>query len=1169
MAAPLLVSFMATAAASQFIVTGLEAEHLSLLAPHPLSAQPLPGHFSAPVLDTDTDDNILFAWRLGPKSGGIVVRNVTISAAVLTLTTPGRSAISCRPSSPPSLSVLCGAGHWSPEPAAVYTAALSVTLRDHSGKSWMASETGVFIRGRRPEEWGGAEWVGVVDPNSTTAQFRAEQDLRALGFAAAADVAQATLFVAGLGGHRASVNGRPIDPAGSRGTVTEWTNRTFYFADDITPDMRTAAANADSRVAVAIHLFKHWYGLANAWYPKPYGPRSLKAVLLLRHANGTVAYVLPTCSASSVATCAWRTGGGATLHEDLHTGQTVDARLAVPGWDTINPDDAITKWTTPSTVDGPPGRLTPHPMQRTRVLEVIRPVQVEAVRADNRTAANSYRFTLPHEVAGFCTLLLPTGAMAGTRVALRHGEAVNQGTGHLIDVTCGGMFGGAPGCAKVAFTARGNASGMDAHDMAWRHLAGGAPDQEAFTPAFQYSAFKFIQAAYSGAAVRPPSNDSLTCYRIGTAFDWTGDIVVAGAESVPHVSPTPAERFNVVAAAARSSAISNYVYDLPTDCPHREKRGWTGDSLAAHRTLAAFFDVRAAWTKWVGDILCTQSLLEPTGTVPTMVPCIFDKGVPANPDRYFCRGDPRLVHPESAPDIGDVAWGSVLPLLAKYAVDITGDARLAARSAQGAAAYVQLLHSYANDPESGLPGLLNATSISDSTGWPKSNLGDWLPAKGGGARSVSTLLNSHHLILGADAAAALQRQAAAAGRRTFSQVPAAELERWAATARRSFAQAFLQNVSVPGPEALSKPQSGLAFRDPYPPTANRNVPPALQTETAAGIAAMDRASADILRPKDRVALGAMLAELVLNTNASDPQRATVTGGIIDLAHLVPVLIAHGRPDVAFELLAADGAPSYYNMARYGGTLWENWHNADGCDTPAGCTQGPKVETTYGGVGSLNHIMFGGSVSAAVFGIGGVGPGAINRGAINRGAIIGTAVGPVTWLPDAPFGATVWRSSAGPTAAAWAAAAAGESQERWRLWVNASIPVGGGGAAIRVMLPQGATAKEVCAWECGSHSDFPAPKRPFTDEWIAFDAGGGHRELRAIVPDASAISAPVSPEVLGGCAMVWHAGPVPAHGWAGMSQVEWVAAEPGQSLFSALEIAATSGDYAVYAEECTK
>ncbi len=1150
MAVPLLATFMASTTAARFVVTGFEAEHLSLLTPQ-LSSTLLPGHFSPPVLDTDEDDNILFAWRLGPEPGGIVERNVTVALAALTLTTPGRPAIACLQPRPPSLSVLCGAGYWSSDPGVAYTAALNVTLRYSSGRSSMVSATGVFIRGLRADEWGDAEWVGLINPNATTAQFRAEQDLRALGFAAAEDVAHAMLFVAGLGGHRASINGRPIDPTGIRGTVTEWTNRTFYFADDITTDLRTATAHTDSRIVLAIHLFKHWYGLANAWYTKPYGPRSLKAVILVRHANGSAIYVLPTCSASSTATCAWRNGRGATLHEDLHTGQIADARLAVPGWDTIKPDDVVARWTTPSPVDGPPGRLAPHPMQRSRVLEVIRPSRVETVPADNRTAANSFRFTLPHEVAGFCTLLLPKGAATGTHVALRHGEAVNQGTGHIIDVTCGGMFGPDPGCAKVAFTARGDADGMDAHDVAWRRLAGGAADQEAFTPAFQYSAFKYIQVAYSGAAVLSPTKDSLTCYRIGTSFDWIGDVVVAAVESTPESSPTPAARFNAVAAAARSTAISNYVFDLPTDCPHREKRGWTGDSLAAHRTLAAFFDTRAAWTKWLEDILFTQSLLEPAGTVPNIVPCIFDKGVPV--DRFFCRGDPRVTHPESVPDITDVAWGSVLPILAKYAVDITGDDRLAARSAEGAAAYVQLLHSYANGPDSGLPGLLNATSM-NSTGWPKSNLGDWFPAKGGGVRSVSTLLNSHHLILGADAAVALQQLAAAAGRRISPQVPAAELEQWAATARRSFVQAFLHNVSVPGPEALCKPQRGLAFRDPYPPTANKNTPPALQTETAAGIAAMDRVAADILSPEDWVALGAMLAELVLNTNTSDPQRATITGGIIDLAHLAPELIAHGRPDAAFELLAADGSPSYYHMARYGGTLWESWHNADGCDTPDGCAEGPKAETTFGGIGSLNHIMFGGSVSAAVFGIGGVGPGGIS------------AVAPVPWLPDAPLGAAIWRSSAGPTASAWAVAS-GESQERWRLWVNASIPVGAGDAAIRVMLPQGTAADNVCAWECGNHPDLPTPTRSFTDEWVAFDAGGGHRELHAVAPNALVISASVPPSVLTGCVALWRSRPVPVEGWVGINQVEWVAAEPGRSMFSALEIAATSGDYAVYAEEC--
>lgn len=58
----------------------------------------------------------------------------------------------------------------------------------------------------------------------------------------------------------------------------------------------------------------------------------------------------------------------------------------------------------------------------------------------------------------------------------------------------------------------------------------------------------------------------------------------------PAADPTTlADRFNAVVAAARSTAIANYVMDIPTDSPQEEKRGWCGDSLAAHRTLASFF----------------------------------------------------------------------------------------------------------------------------------------------------------------------------------------------------------------------------------------------------------------------------------------------------------------------------------------------------------------------------------------------------------------------------------------------------------------------------------------------------------------------------------------------------------------------------------------------------
>eukprot|EP00662_Eupelagonemidae_sp_cell21_P011505 gene11505-9674_t len=64
--------------------------------------------------------------------------------------------------------------------------------------------------------------------------------------------------------------------------------------------------------------------------------------------------------------------------------------------------------------------------------------------------------------------------------------------------------------------------------------------------------------------------------------------------------------------------------DIPTDSPQEEKRGWCGDSLAAHRTLASFFDTRAAWIKWTEDMAYTSSNLRPAGTVPATVPCLLN-----------------------------------------------------------------------------------------------------------------------------------------------------------------------------------------------------------------------------------------------------------------------------------------------------------------------------------------------------------------------------------------------------------------------------------------------------------------------------------------------------------------------------------------------------------------
>ena len=419
-------------------VEALDAEHQSLLSMQQqpahagasvASREPPHPHWTPPVLSAD---EYLFSWQVAARSSGRSARNATQVSAVLTLTAAGRPPIVCHPRDPADLSMLCGsAAEWSPHTAR-YEAALEVVL-SVEGERVSATAKGSFITGLSPAGWGGAEWVGLTDANDTSAQFRSVASLHEVGFRAGSDVAQATLFVAGLGGHRATVNGRALDPTSVRASVTEWSNRTFYFADDVTADLQQAAGG-DGLVVVAVELYKHWYGLENRFYTKAYGPRSLKAVLVVTHANGSTVPISRTCS-DAESRCSWRHGAGSTLHEDLHTGQSGDGRLATPGWESAQFDISVHLWTTPAAVTGPPGVLQPHPMQRSRVLELVRPISVApaVVTSDNSSesssSATTYRFTLPHEVAGFCTLVLPAGTPAGSVARIRHGEAVDMGTG--------------------------------------------------------------------------------------------------------------------------------------------------------------------------------------------------------------------------------------------------------------------------------------------------------------------------------------------------------------------------------------------------------------------------------------------------------------------------------------------------------------------------------------------------------------------------------------------------------------------------------------------------------------------------------------------------------------------------------------------------------------------
>lgn len=55
-----------------------------------------------------------------------------------------------------------------------------------------------------------------------------------------------------------------------------------------------------------------------------------------------------------------------------------------------------------------------------------------------------------------------------------------------------------------------------------------------------------------------------------------------------------------------NSILGNY-HGFPSDCPHREKNGWTGDGYLSLETDICLFEMKEAYKKWLADMADTQT----------------------------------------------------------------------------------------------------------------------------------------------------------------------------------------------------------------------------------------------------------------------------------------------------------------------------------------------------------------------------------------------------------------------------------------------------------------------------------------------------------------------------------------------------------------------------------
>jgi alpha-L-rhamnosidase len=142
---------------------------------------------------------------------------------------------------------------------------------------------------------------------------------------------------------------------------------------------------------------------------------------------------------------------------------------------------------------------------------------------------------------------------------------------------------------------------------------------------------------------------------------------------------------NRIWTAGRWSYLSN-LQGIPTDCPQREKNGWTGDAhLAAEQGLFNYAPA-AVYTKWINDLGDEQ---RPTGELPGIVP--------TSGWGYSWGNGP--------------AWDSAFLLIPYYLYEYCGDTKVLCDHYDGLKRYVDYLTSKANG------GIVNI------------GLNDWAPFK--------------------------------------------------------------------------------------------------------------------------------------------------------------------------------------------------------------------------------------------------------------------------------------------------------------------------------------------------------------------------------------------------------------------------------------------------------
>ena len=365
-------------------------------------------------------------------------------------------------------------------------------------------------------------------------------------FAVGSPIKSARLYATSLGAYELFLNGKRVGDQVLSPGWTDYRQHVVYQTYDVTAQL------AQGQNAIAALLAPGWYETPLEWLQQPnnYGvtPPALRAQLRIEHADGSVEWINTDTS--------WQAGASYIQHSEIYDGESQDARLIKPGWNTasFNADT----WKAAEAIDPAPVTIEAQTFQPIRAERAI------SAKTLSQPKHGVYVYDFGQNMSG--VEQLHVHGPAGTTVRMRFAEVLNSdGTLYTDNLRT----------AKVTdyFTLKGDAA-------------------EEFTPQFTFHGFRYAELTGLPSA---PTKDTVQVLVIHTDAPFTTKLSTGSA------------MINQLWSNIVWGQRSNFV-GLPTDCPQRDERlGWMADAQVFWRAASYNMAIAPFSRKFAADMRGTQA----------------------------------------------------------------------------------------------------------------------------------------------------------------------------------------------------------------------------------------------------------------------------------------------------------------------------------------------------------------------------------------------------------------------------------------------------------------------------------------------------------------------------------------------------------------------------------